>query len=633
MARVLDRIESPADLRGLSQAELEDLAAEIREVLIQTVSLNGGHLASSLGVIELTIALHRVFRSPEDKIIWDVGHQSYAHKLLTGRRANFATIRQFDGLSGFPVRTESPHDVFGTGHAGTSISAALGMALARDLNRMSYHVVAVIGDGSLGAGMALEAVNHVGHLGTKLIVVLNDNGMAISPSIGAVSKLLNQVRFDPRYEFAKREARKTVTRLPFGETAWALSKRVKTQFERALLPSSFWEELGFIYLGPVDGHNIREIEAALSRARDFESKPTLVHVITKKGKGYPPAESNATKFHGVSPNSTEASHAPSYSQVFAQTVLRLMRENDRVVAITAAMLDGTGLAPVAAEFPHRVFDVGICEQHAVTMAAGLATQGFIPIAAIYSTFLQRAYDQVIHDVCLQNLPVVFAIDRAGIVGDDGKTHQGSFDISYLRAIPNIIVAAPKDEDELQHLLFTAINCAQPMAVRYPRGQGQGVPLSTDWHLLPIGKGEILREGQDLAILAIGSPVYPALAAAEQLAEEGIDCAVVNARFAKPLDAELMLALAMKTRRVLTVEENAFAGGFGSAVLELLASAKLTEVRVECLGLPDIFIEHGSQKIFRAMFALDAEGISRRIKNSFPELLAQTRIEQEEGISR
>jgi 1-deoxy-D-xylulose-5-phosphate synthase len=633
MAKVLDRIESPADLKGLTQAELEELAAEIRELLIQTVSLNGGHLASSLGVVELTIALHRVFNSPEDKIVWDVGHQSYPHKLLTGRKRNFVTLRQFDGLSGFPVRSESPHDAFGAGHAGTSVSAALGMALARNLNKMSYHAIAVIGDGSLGTGMALEAVNHAGHLGTKLIVVLNDNGMAISPSIGAVSRLLNQVRFDPRYEFAKQVGRKTVTRLPFGETAWALSKRVKSQFERALLPSAFWEELGFIYLGPVDGHNIKEIEAALSRARDFESRPTLVHVVTRKGKGYPPAESDATKFHGVSPNRVKVTGAPSYSRVFAQTVRRLMRENEKVVAITAAMLDGTGLAPVAAEFPHRVFDVGICEQHAVTLAAGLATQGFIPIAAIYSTFLQRAYDQVIHDVCLQNLPVVFAIDRAGIVGDDGKTHQGSFDISYLRSIPNIIVAAPKDEDELQHLLFTAINAGQPMAIRYPRGSGEGIPLDPDLRQLPIGKGEVLREGQDLAILAIGSTVYPALAAAERLSEAGIDGTVVNARFAKPLDSELVLGLAMKTNRLLTVEENALAGGFGSAVLESLASAKLAQVKVECLGLPDAFVEHGSQKFFRAMFDLDAEGIFRRVRNSFPELFVGSGIKQTEEVSR
>lgn len=633
MAKVLNRIDSPADLKGLKQWELEQLAAEIRELLIQTVSLNGGHLASSLGVVELTIALHRVFNSPEDKIVWDVGHQSYAHKLLTGRKEHFATLRQYEGLSGFPVRTESPHDAFGTGHAGTSISAALGMALARNLEKLSHEVVAVIGDGSIVSGMALEALNHAGHLGTKLIVVLNDNGMAISPSVGALSRLLNQVRFDPRYEFAKKEARKRITRLPFGESAWALSKHLKSQFERAIIPSAFWEELGFIYLGPVDGHNTKELEAALNRARDFESKPTLVHVITRKGKGYDDAEVNATKFHGVPPNNTRSRNALPYSQVFALTAQRLMKENEKVVAITAAMLDGTGLAPLAAEFPDRIFDVGICEQHAVTLAAGLATQGYIPIVAIYSTFLQRAYDQIIHDVCIQNLPVVFAIDRAGIVGDDGKTHQGSFDISYLRSIPNMIVASPRDEDEFQHLLFTATTAGQPMAVRYPRGCGGGVPLKPELRQLPIGKGEAVREGQDLAILAIGPAVCAAVAAAERLADEGISCAVINARFAKPLDAELVLETASRTGRLITVEENALAGGFGSAVLEVLSGAGVTRVRVECLGLPDRFIEHGTQELFRSMFTIDAEGIARRIRQSFPELLVEASSKQREGMSR
>ncbi len=633
MPNVLGGVRSPADLKKMTYPELVQLAAEIRDELISTVSLNGGHLASSLGTVELTIALHRTFNSPEDRIVWDVGHQSYAHKLLTGRRERFSTLRQHHGLSGFPVRTESPHDAFGVGHAGTSVSAALGMALARDLTEMNYQVVAVIGDGALGVGMALEAINHTGHLGTNLTVVLNDNGMAISPSIGAVSRLLNQVRFNPKYEFAKKEARKAITRLPFGESVWAFSKRIKGQFENSLLSNAFWQELGFIYLGPVDGHNIKELEAALSRARGFESRPTLIHVVTKKGKGYAAAEDNATEFHGVSPNNVEGSSALAYSQVFTQTVLQLMQDNDRVVAITAAMLDGTGLAAVAHAFPDRVFDVGICEQHAVTLAAGLATQGFIPIVGIYSTFLQRAYDQIIHDVCLQDLPVVFAIDRAGIVGDDGKTHQGSFDIAYLRTIPNIIVAAPKDENELRHLLFTAVNTGQPMAVRYPRGSGEGVSIDPDLQQLFLGKGEILRDGQDLAILAIGSTVYPTLAAAKQLAEEGIQCAVANARFAKPLDAELVLELATRTKKLLTVEENALAGGFGSAVLELLVNSKLAGVRVECLGLPDKFIEHGTQGLLRSIFDLDADGIVRRVKNLFPELAVGASARQREEISR
>ena len=623
--RILDGIDCPADLKGLELPELEKLASEIRQRLIQTVSLNGGHLASSLGVVELTLALHRVFTSPEDKIVWDVGHQCYPHKLLTGRRDRFATLRQYGGISGFTVRDESPHDPFGAGHAGTSVSAALGMALARDLNKSNYHVVAVIGDGSLGTGIALEAINHAGHLGTKLVVVLNDNGMSISPSVGAVSRLLNQVRFDQRYEFVKKEARKRVTRLPFGEIAWEFSKRLKSGFESVLLPNTFWEQLGFSYLGPVDGHNIKELEAALGRARDFESRPTLVHVFTRKGKGHADAEANATKFHGVSPSVIRNNNAPSYSQVFGRTVLRLMQGNRKVVAITAAMLDGTGLASVAAQFPDRVFDVGICEQHAVTLAAGLATEGFIPIVAIYSTFLQRAYDQIIHDVCIQNLPVIFALDRAGIVGDDGKTHQGAFDITYLRAIPNMLIAAPKDEDEFQHLLYTAINAGRPMAVRYPRGNGEGAPLAPDFRQLPIGKGEMLKEGEDLGILAVGSAVYPALAAAEKLAKEGIHCSVANVRFAKPLDSELIMELAASTKRLLTVEENALAGGFGSAVLELINKNRPEGLKVECLGLPDRFIEHGTQELFRAKFNLDSEGIARCIKTNFPELVREVSL--------
>ncbi|MBI2831356.1 MAG: 1-deoxy-D-xylulose-5-phosphate synthase [Chloroflexi bacterium] len=617
MSGILEKIQSPADLKELGFLELEQLAAEIRGELISTVSLTGGHLASSLGVVELTIALHRIFNSPEDKLIWDVGHQSYAHKLLTGRKDSFSTLRQFNGLSGFPVRAESPHDSFGAGHAGTSVSAALGMALARDLSDAKNHVIAVIGDGSLTAGMAFEALNHAGHLGTRLIVVLNDNGMAISPSIGAISKLLNEVRFDPRYEFAKREAKKTVTQFPFGEAAWALSKRIKRRVEMALLPGAFWEELGFIYLGPVNGHNIADLEAALERARDYESKPTLVHVLTRKGKGYPAAEADAVKFHGVSPNGTK-SNVPAYSQVFGQTVIRLMKDNDKVVAITAAMLDGTGLAAAAAEFPDRVFDVGICEQHAVTLAAGLATQGFVPIVAIYSTFLQRAYDQIIHDVCIQNLPVVFAVDRAGIVGDDGKTHQGSFDISYLCSIPNMVVAAPKDGEELRHLLFTATKAGQPMAVRYPRSSADRLQKEVKLSELPIGKAEVLRDGEDVVLLALGTMVYPALDAAAKLAKEGIECAVVNARFAKPLDTELILRLAAKTGNILTIEENTLAGGFGSAVTQLVQHSNLEGTKVSCVGLPDEFIEHGTQQLLRAKFGLDAEGIARRVISSFGE---------------
>ncbi len=620
---VLERVQSPADLKGLSTQELTTLADEIRQYLVRTVSETGGHLASSLGVVELTIALHRVFNSPVDKIIWDVGHQSYPHKLLTGRRDAFSTLRQYGGLSGFTVRGESPHDAFGAGHAGTSVSAALGMALARDLSGGDHHVVAVIGDGSIGAGMALEAVNHAGHAGAKLIVILNDNGMSISPSVGAVSRLLNQVKFDRRYSVAKNRLQRILAKLPLGAFTWKWSERVKSRMEGVLLPNVFWEQLGFSYLGPVDGHNLTELEAALKRARDFESGPTLVHVLTKKGKGHAPAEENASKFHGVAPNGRKKSLAPTYSAFFGETLVKLMKDNERIVVITAAMLDGTGLTKVAEAYPERVFDVGICEQHAVTLAAGLAAEGFVPVVAIYSTFLQRAYDQILHDVCLQNLPVVFAVDRAGLVGDDGKTHQGSFDISYLRSIPDLVVAAPRDKNEFQHLLATAVSAGRPVALRYPRGAAEGVTPDREFHRLPIGEGELLRKGSDAAILAIGVTVVPALTAAAALAEEGIECAVMDARFAKPLDAELIEELAAETGRLLTVEENTLAGGFGSAVLELVAEKGL-DVRVACLGLPDRFIEHGTQDLLRSLLSLDAEGIADRLKGAFPELLAPTR---------
>jgi 1-deoxy-D-xylulose-5-phosphate synthase len=633
VSRILDKINSPEDVKALSYSEIALLAKELREEIIKTISTNGGHLASSLGAVELTIALHRIFRSPQDKIIWDVGHQSYAHKLLTGRKELFPTIRRYGGLSGFPSRKESPHDAFTTGHAGTSISAALGMALARDMEKAHNQVVAVIGDGALGAGMAFEAINHAGHLGTKLIVVLNDNGMAISPTLGAVSRLLNQVRTDSRYENAKNRVKKAFGLLPMGKSALNLSKQAKRGLERVILPNAFWEEMGFIYLGPLDGHNVRDIEAALIRARDFESKPVIIHALTVKGKGYAAAENNAVKFHGVSPHvAVKENGSSSYGQVFGQTLKRLMKEDSKIVAISAAMLDGTGLTPLAAEFPGRVIDVGICEQHAVTMAAGLATQGYKPVVAIYSTFLQRSYDQIVHDVCLQNLPVVFAIDRAGIVGEDGATHQGAFDISFLNTIPNMAISSPKDEDELQHLLFSGIKANRPVAIRYPKGNGEGVSLRPDLELIPLGTGEVLREGRDLAILALGSTVHSAKEAAEALSPDDIECTVINARFAKPLDAEMILNIAGKTRRLVTLEENTLCGGFGSAVLGLLEQANMHYVRTECIGLPDRFIEHGKPELFRTQFDLNPAGIVRRIKTAFPELCLQKPLIQMEGLS-
>ena len=618
MADILNRVSSPADLKSLTPEELGQLAEEIRHEMVSTVTKTGGHLASSLGAVELTIAMHRVFDSPRDKIIWDVGHQSYAHKLLTGRRMRFDTLRQHRGISGFPDRTESPHDAFSTGHASTSVSAALGIAAARDLAGEDFHVIAVIGDGSLTGGMAFEGLNHGGHLGTRMIVILNDNAMAISPNVGALAQSLNKITLDPRYYKAKEEAGRVIPMLPGGKTVWSWMKRIKTGVKGVVLQTTLWDSLGFKYIGPIDGHNISELEEALIKARDYAPGPVFVHVVTTKGKGYEPAEEDSIKFHGVSGKGGVKNNIPSYSEVFGRTMIRLFQENERIVAISAAMTEGTGLSLVAKKYPKRVFDVGICEQHAVTFAAGLATQGFIPIVAIYSTFLQRAFDQIIHDVCTQNLPVVFALDRAGIVGEDGKTHQGTLDLSYLSCIPNLAVSAPRDENELGHLLYTATRYGSPMAIRYPRGSGLGVTIDEKFKELLIGKGEVLKSGADLTIIAIGSTVATAMGTAWLLNNKGIDCAIVDARFAKPLDSELILETVSKTKRLVTIEENVLTGGFGSAVLSLLSS--MAGIRALRIGIPDEFVEHGSQEILRANYSLDAEGVTQRILSFFyPEL--------------
>jgi 1-deoxy-D-xylulose-5-phosphate synthase len=618
MPRLLDSIDSPADLKKLPPQKLKQLASELRQELINTVTITGGHLASNLGVVELTIALHRVFDSPRDKIIWDIGHQSYVHKLLTGRRKSFATLRQYRGLSGFTCRKESEHDPFGAGHASTSVSAALGMAVARDLSGADHNVVAIIGDGGITGGMALEALNQAGHLGSKLTVILCDNGMSISPTVGAVSKLLSRIRFDRRYHWAKKKGEAAITSLPLGDKLWQLSQMMKGRVKGFVLPTLIWEELGFTYIGPVDGHRIKDLEIALTQAKSYSLKPTLVHVVTVKGKGYQPAESDAVYFHGVPPKCTDKKKIPTYSEVFARTVLQLYRENPKLVTITPAMPEGNCLSIVAAEFPKRVFDVGICEQHAVTFAAGLATQGFIPIVAIYSTFLQRSFDQIVHDVCLQELPVIFAIDRSGIVGDDGKTHQGTFDLSYLTLIPNLIVAAPKDENELRHLLYTAVKTGKPMAIRYPRGCGVGVGLENSFCEIPIGRWEILREGEDIALVAIGSMVMPALEAGRILSSaHNIEAAVVNARFAKPLDTGLLITLASHTKHIITIEENTLCGGFGSRVVQFLQEAGITNIHIAMMGIPDEFVEQGPQAVLRARYGLDADGIVRRTLNLLP----------------
>ncbi|UCD09636.1 MAG: 1-deoxy-D-xylulose-5-phosphate synthase [Dehalococcoidales bacterium] len=614
MSRLLDSINSPSDLKNLSQSEVEELAVEIRDELVSTVSVTGGHLASNLGAIELTLALHRIFDTPRDKVIWDVGHQAYTHKLLTGRRDRFKTLRQYEGLSGFTSRDESEYDPFGAGHASTSISAALGMAVARDLSGDDYRVVAVIGDGAITGGMALEALNQAGHVGSNLIVILNDNGMSIAPTVGALSNLMGKVRFDRRFHKAKERSWQILRHLPFSNKLKSASEQVESGVKGLVMPTTLWEELGFTYMGPVDGHDIHRLEEAFAQARDFRKKPALVHVVTTKGKGYQPAEGDAVYFHGVSGQNGDVCDIPSYSEVFARTILEVAREDPRLVVITPAMPEGNCLHIVQAEVPERVFDVGICEQHAVTFAAGLATQNYTPVVAIYSTFLQRAFDQIIHDVCLQDLPMVFAIDRGGIVGDDGKTHQGTLDMSYLTLIPNLIISAPKDENELRHLLYTAIKCGKPMAVRYPRGTGLGVSTDDDLHIIPVGKAEVLREGSDIAVIAIGVTVQAAMNAAESLSEQGIEATVINSRFAKPLDSELILELAGRIKRIITVEENTVKGGFGNCILDLLQKENVCDVQVKCLGVPDKFVEQGTQEIIRNKYGLDAAGIEAAVLN-------------------
>lgn len=618
MSRLLDRIDSPADLRDLSLDELKTLAAEVRAQLIATTAQTGGHLASNLGVTELTLALHRVFNSPTDKIVWDVSHQVYVQKLITGRRDRFDTIRTLDGLSGFADRTESAHDQFGAGHAGTAISAALGMAVARERTGEQYNVIAVLGDGALTAGMAMEALNHAGHLKTGMLVILNDNGMSISANVGALATTINRVRLDPLYQGANRMGEKLLDALPAGHRLLKLAAQLKSRARATLYqPAWFFEHFGFEYFGPVDGHDLDELVLALDGIKEYLDRPVLLHVLTQKGHGYEPAEADPIKLHGVSPAGGKKAAAPTYSQVFADTCSRLIEQDARVVAITAAMLEGTALVSTAKKHPGRVYDVGICEQHGVTFAAGLATQGVRPIVGIYSTFLQRGYDQVVHDVAIQNLPVVLAMDRAGFVGDDGKTHQGAFDIAYLGCLPNMTLAAPKDENELQHLLYTGVNHNGPFAVRFPRGAGTGVPMDGEFQTIPIGTGELLRdagpEGADVAILAYGAPVMAAMDAAERLADSGIRCSVVNARFAKPLDAELLLRVCRDARAVLTLEEHVLAGGFGAAVAELLISNGLGALPFATRTMPDRYVDHGPQSHFRQVYGLDEAGITAAVR--------------------
>jgi 1-deoxy-D-xylulose-5-phosphate synthase len=610
---VLDRISSPDDLKLLSVGELDALAGELRSLIIQTVSSNGGHLASNLGIVELTIALHYVFHSPIDRIVWDVGHQSYAHKILTGRKDRFSTIRTYRGISGFPKIAESAHDAFGTGHSSTSISAALGILEARDRNHDTYKVIAVIGDGALSGGLAFEGLNNAGHLKKDLIVILNDNEMSISPNVGALSSYMNRILTDERYRRFKKETKSFLEGIPrLGGQVARIAQKAEETLKGMLLPGMLFEELGFDYIGPIDGHHIEALIETLKRIKT-STAPTLIHVISKKGKGYEFSEKDPCVFHGVGPFEVEtgspiSSGTVSYSAAFGECLSSLAEQDPRVVAITAAMKEGTGLDCYAARFPDRFYDVGIAEQHAVTFAAGLAKGGLRPVVAVYSTFLQRAYDQIVHDVCLQNLPVIFAVDRSGLVGEDGPTHHGVFDISYLRHIPNLALLSPKDTDELALMLAWALHHAGPVAIRYPRGKAPH-----RWSSSPpvsLGRSELLRDGADMVFMAAGNTVLPALKAAERLAASGIHAAVVNARFIKPLDTELILSMAARIPRIITVEEHALQGGFGSAVMECLNDAGRSSMMLKRIGIPDFFIEQGSLDRLRAAYGLDEDGICK-----------------------
>lgn len=613
--KTLDFIHSPEDLRTLSTEELPNLAKELRDTIISTVSQTGGHLAPSLGVVELTMALHYVFKTPQDKLIWDVGHQAYAHKLLTGRKDNFHTLRQYKGISGFPKRSESEYDPVETGHSSTSISYSLGMAVAKELQQDDGRVIAIIGDGSMTAGMAFEALNHAGDLDKNLIVILNDNEMSISPNVGAFSSFLSRKMTGKTIRRVRDHIEERLMALPaVGENILSILRRSEESLKAFLTPGILFEALKFKYVGPIPGHDLDDLIATLTNVRDHNHGPVLVHVVTTKGKGYKPAEKNPGAYHGVGPfdiatgkGKPSPKSSPSYTKVFGNTLCKLARKNPKIAAITAAMPSGTGLHEFSQEFPERFFDVGIAEQHAVTFAAGLALEGMHPFFAVYSTFMQRSLDQLIHDVCLPNLPVTVALDRAGVVGADGPTHHGIFDLSFLPYVPNLTMMAPKDENELQHLLYTASLHNGPTVVRYPRGTGTGTPLDLAFEELEIGKGEVLRSGEDILLLPVGNRVYPALQAARLLAEKGIEAAVINPRFIKPLDVELISQWATRTKRVVTIEDNCIQGGFGSTVLQMLNAGGIN-VPVRILGFASTFIEHAPQHILWQNAGIDSAGI-------------------------
>ena len=616
----LQQIKSPDDIKTMNMSELKVLAQEIRETLIQVVSENGGHLAPNLGVVELTLALHMVFHTPEDKIIWDVGHQSYVHKLLTGRYEQFHTVRTLDGLSGFPKRSESEHDAFGAGHSSTSISAAVGFAKARDLRGGKNNVIAVIGDGAMTGGMAFEALENAGHMDSNIIVILNDNEMSIDPNVGALAEYLSRARSNPAYTKSKDDVEELLKKIPgIGDKMFKAADKLKDSLKYLLVPGVLFEEFGFKYYGPINGHDLPALMTVLENVKGI-NRPVLIHVETKKGKGYAPAEKNPDLFHGVSPFHIQTgelkkkSTVPTYTSVFGKTLAELGAQDDRIVGITAAMGKGTGINVFQEQFPARTIDVGIAEEHAVTMAAAMALDGYKPVVAIYSTFLQRAYDQVMHDVALQNAPVVFCLDRAGLVGDDGPTHHGIFDVSYLRHIPNMVCMAPKDENELRHMLNSALTYNCPVAMRYPRGEGLGVPMDETLQVLPLGKAEVLQEGDKVTLLALGSMVHIAQQVAERLqAEVGITSTVINARFAKPLDADTILQYAGQDTLLVTLEEQAVTGGFGSAVLELYNQHGIDARNVLTIGIADSFVQHGNTARLKEMQGLDVESVVAKVK--------------------
>ncbi len=622
MPRLLDSIETPRDLRKLDRKQLPQVAQEIRDTIIDVVSRVGGHFGGNLGIVELTLALHYVFDTPVDQIVFDTGHQSYPHKLITGRRETFPTVRQHGGISGFCKREESEYDVFNAGHASTSISAALGIAVARDFRKEDYRVVAVIGDGALSGGLAFEGLNQAGHLKSKLMIVLNDNDMSISTNVGAISGYLNQIIKGQRYNQMKDLAKGVMDRIPLvGGKLHGLASDMEQVFKHMIVPGTLFEELGFKYLGPYDGHDLETLLDVLEENKDHDG-PILIHVITKKGKGYKPAENKPIWSHGVNPfdivtgevkKSTKPA-PPTYTAVFADALIELAKDDPKIVAVTGAMPEGTGLDKFGKAFPDRMFDVGIAEEHAVTFCGGMATQGMKPVAAIYSTFLQRAFDQVFHDVAIMDLPVVFCLDRGGIAGADGPTHHGIYDMAYLRIFPNMVCMAPKDENELRHMLKTAFETGHPTSLRYPRGNGVGVAMDAELKALPIGKGEVMREGDPgVTIFAIGNEVWPAVEAAEMLARENINVSVINARFIKPLDDELITKYCQPYSSVITVEEGSLAGGFGSAIVERCEQLGLNDVRFHRIGIPDEYVHHGAQDVLRAQYDLHAEGIAKRVR--------------------